>query len=158
MGDTSTMLRLVAQDEDDLAVLSAHMQDAQLSMGDMTFQARARRFALVAQRFDWTRPDDPHRRLTGMHFEGVLAAKRLGLPAADDTVPMNLLAMTFEAGDPPGGEITLHFSGDAAIRLIVECIEAQLRDLGPEWEATCCPSHALDDKEAPATAAARAEG
>ncbi len=138
------MLRLIARDDEDLAIISAHMQDAVLKRGDLAFLPRERRFALAARRFDWERPDDPHRRLAGLHFEGVLQVRHLRLPAAADAV-MNLLAVTFEPGEAPGGEVTLHFSGDAAIRLVVECVECQLRDLGPVWETARCPAHDLAD-------------
>lgn len=54
---------------------------------------------------------------------------------------LNLLAITFEAGDAPSGTIVLTFSGGAALRLEVECIEAQLADLGAAWETPSRPSH-----------------
>ncbi len=43
--------------------------------------------------------------------------------------------------DAPGGVVTLAFSGAAALRLEVECLEAELADLGPAWAAECCPAH-----------------
>ena len=54
---------------------------------------------------------------------------------------LNLLAVAFEATDPPAGVITLIFSGGAALRLEVECLEAELADLGPAWVTECCPAH-----------------
>jgi hypothetical protein len=56
-----------------------------------------------------------------------------------------LLAVTFEAGDEPSGAVLLNFAGGAAIRLEVECIEAELRDLGAVWHASSKPAHAIDD-------------
>ena len=46
---------------------------------------------------------------------------------------LNLLAVGFAETDPPGGVVTLTFSGGAALRLEVECLEAELADLGPAW-------------------------
>ncbi len=57
---------------------------------------------------------------------------------------LNLLAVTFEATDDPSGTVTLVFSGGAAIRLDVECLECQLRDLGPVWETSSAPAHNTD--------------
>jgi hypothetical protein len=37
--------------------------------------------------------------------------------------------------------VTLAFAGGGAVRLNVECIEAELRDLGPAWEAKGKPQH-----------------
>ena len=72
--------------------------------------------------------------------------KRTGFdPARGDTV-LNLLAITFTQGESPSGSIDLVFSGDAAIRLAVECIETELVDLGPAWAASAAPRHP-DDPE-----------
>ncbi len=143
MDDTRDMLKLIALDAEDLAIVSAHMQDAVLKVADCAYLPRERRFAMVACRFDWERPDDPHRRLSGLHFESVLGVRKVGMPD-DPGAAMNLLAITFEPGEAPGGEVTLFFSGDAAIRLTVECVEAQIKDLGPVWTAGGCPEHKID--------------
>ncbi len=61
-----------------------------------------------------------------------------------------LLAISFEPGEtPPQGRIRLVFSGDAAISLEVDCIEAQLCDIGPRWAVANCPTHKLDEGAAP---------
>jgi hypothetical protein len=52
-----------------------------------------------------------------------------------------LLAVHFEPDDSPGGHVTLTFSGDASIQLKVECIEAEMTDLGPEWRTRVKPEH-----------------
>jgi hypothetical protein len=57
---------------------------------------------------------------------------------------LNLLAVSFEETDQPAGVITLLFSGGAALRLEVECLEAELADLGPTWGTESCPAHATD--------------
>ena len=56
-----------------------------------------------------------------------------------------MLALTFETAEEPSGAITLHFAGGGAVRLEVECIEAELRDLGAAWRARSKPVHASDD-------------
>ena len=67
------LLKLVALDAEDLAVVSAHLQDAVLRVGDIAYLAAEHRFALAARRFDWRRRTSaPRRRLTGLHFERVL--------------------------------------------------------------------------------------
>ena len=54
---------------------------------------------------------------------------------------LSLLAVRFEPSEHPSGYVTLTFSGDASIRLHVECIEAELTDLGPAWRARSKPQH-----------------
>jgi hypothetical protein len=92
------LLRLVALDQEDLAVLSAHLQDAIVRVGDLTFLPSEHRFALAARRFDWEAgaSEPPRRRLTGLHFERVLAARTKDLPRENTDAVLNLLAITFE--------------------------------------------------------------
>jgi hypothetical protein len=137
------LLKLVALDSEDLAVMSAHLQDAILRAGDVTYLPGERRFALVARRFDWEAgpSDPPRRRLTGCHFERVLRVRTRGLDRRDPDRVINLLAVTFEETSAPSGVATLMFSDGIAVQLDVECVEAQLTDLGPIWEASERPVH-----------------
>lgn len=141
--NTNNDLKLLALDTDDLAIVSAHLQDAVAKVADMAYLPGEKRFAMVLNRFDWTSAGQPKpaRRRAGFHFERVLAAKTRGIDlAAGDTV-LNLLAVEFEEKAAPSGVVTMFFSGDNAIQLEVECIEAALADLGPQWPAHHCPHH-----------------
>jgi hypothetical protein len=142
-------LKLIALDAQDLAVISAHLQDAVLKVGDLAFLPREKRFAAVANRFDWVDAIEKDgagerryaRRRAALRFERVLGAQVQGLdPKSKDAVAA-LLAIRFEPGDPPQGQVILDFAGGGAIRLNVECIEAELRDLGPVWQARSKPKH-----------------
>ena len=62
---------------------------------------------------------------------------------------LNLLAVAFSETDAPAGVVTLIFSGGAALRLEVECLEAELADLGPAWGTEICPDHRSLDGEIP---------
>ena len=135
------LLRLVALDPEDLAVLSAHLQDALVRVSDLTYLCRDRRFALVARRFDWESDEQSRRRLTGLHFDHVTKVRTRGIDRTKKAAPLDLLAITFDEGTAPSGAITLVFAGGAAIQLEVECIEAQMKDLGPVWAAKARPDH-----------------
>ena len=137
------LLRLAALDIEDLTVISAHLQDAIVRPEDLTYLAGEQRFLMAARRFDWTPEAPPRRRLTGLHVERVLGVKSRGLTPGD-TTPMSLLALTFEPTDAPSGYIDFVFSGGAALRLEVECIEVRMKDLGPVWEAATRPGHDMD--------------
>lgn len=133
-------LKLIAFDPEDLAVVSAHLEDALLRAGDLTFLPRQRRFALVAHRHEWdSGAAGPRRRLTGLHFERVLACRCRGLDRSDPDRVLHLLAITFEATAAPSGRATLHFAEGGAIQLDLECVESQMRDLGPVWEEARVP-------------------
>jgi len=69
-------------------------------------------------------------------------------PAGQDAV-LNLLAVEFSETDAPSGVVTITFSGGPALRLEVECLEAELADLGPSWSTTACPVHALAEDGPP---------
>jgi hypothetical protein len=140
-------LKLIALDEADLEVVSSHLQDAVVRVGDMAYVPSKKRFAAILNRFDWERAEsgngdkDYRRRRAALRFDRVLGAKHRRIkPATDDKV-LSLLAISFEPVEPPGGYVTLTFSGDASIQLEVECIEAELTDLGPIWRAKSKPEH-----------------
>lgn len=134
-------LKLIALDADDLSVISAHLQDAVLKRGDIAYLQAEKRFALALRRFDWegAAQGQKRRRLSALHFERVTAARSTRVAAGDAV--LSLLAVTFAQSDDPAGQVTLHFSDGAAIQLDVECIEAQMKDLGPIWEAVATPAH-----------------
>jgi len=137
-------LKLMALDTEDLAVISAHLQDAVAKVADMAFLPGEKRFAMVLNRFDWETADKgiPVRRRSGIHFERVMSAKTRGIDLTKRDAVINLLAVEFEEKASPSGVVTLFFSGDGLIQLEVECLEASLSDLGPQWLAQKRPHHA----------------
>ena len=152
-GNRMPELKLIALDADDLAVISAHMQDAVLTVADLAYLPAEKRFAAVGNRFDWAealKDGKPGgrgyaRRQAALRFERVLGAKVLDIDMRRKDRVLSLLALSFEPGDPPAGRVILHFSDGGAIGLDVECIEAELTDLGPAWSAKSMPRHPEDD-------------
>jgi Protein of unknown function (DUF2948) len=142
-------LKLVALDRDDIEVVSAHVQDARVRVGDMLWRPRDHRFVMALNRFDWmtaadAKPDaraDYRRCRTALRFERVLGCKCRGLDQSDKNAELNLLAVEFNEQDAPAGTVTLTFSGGGVIRLDVECLEAELADLGEVSTAAICPDH-----------------
>ena len=151
-------LKLVALDKDDIEIVSAHVQDALVKVADILWQPREHRFVVALNRFDWMNaadargaknPDDAapdYRRCrTALRFERVNACKCRDLDPLDKDAVLNLLAVEFAERDAPAGTVTLTFSGGAAIRLEVECLEAELVDLGEVFSAVLCPDHFAAD-------------
>lgn len=149
-------LKLIAFDTEDLGVISAHLQDAVLRVGDMAYLPREKRFVAIANRFDWAKAasvptasqltggGEYERRRAGIRVERVNDAKIQGFDPADKRNALALLAVTFEptgGADSPEGNVTLTFSGGAAIRLGVECIEIEMKDLGAAWATKRPPEH-----------------
>lgn len=148
MASDAAAMHLLAFDEDDIKIFSAHLQDAITRVADMTFIPAEQRFALLTSRFDWTAAEGGslRRRLSGLHFDHVRRVQRTGFDQHQPDAVLNLLSIAFEPGEAPSGKITLLFSASAAIRLDVECIDAQLNDMGPEWRTRKQPEHDLPDK------------
>ena len=139
------MLKLTAFDADDLAVISAQMQDAVIRAGDVRYLRRAGKLAILANRFAWDEAKDGrrtfHRRRTGLHFDRVLDVKAQRIRQGNPDAVLSLLAISFETGEEPSGKIRLDFSGGGRIEATVECIEAALEDLGLGWETAHMPDH-----------------
>lgn len=149
---TTDPLRLIAFDTDDLKIISANLQDSLVRVGDMAFLPKAKRFALVAARFDWVRAAEGHweRCRSGLHFERVFKVSCAGFQQREPRTLLNLLSISFKEREPPAGEIHLIFSGGCALRLQVECLEAELRDFDLRWKAGALPAHDLEaDRAAP---------
>ena len=133
-------LRIAAMDPEGLAILSAHLQDADIRVGDMAYLPEQRRFALAGARFDWyaAARGGCERCGTGLHFERVTRVRRAGFDQDPDAV-LTLLAISYEPLDAPAGTVMLHFEGDGAVRLDVEVLEAVLSDIGPRWNCKSPP-------------------
>jgi hypothetical protein len=138
-------LKLIALDGEDLRVVSAHLQDAVVcSANDVIWLPAEKRLVIGLNRFDWESALEGaghyHRRRAALRFERVNALKARNLKPGEGKV-LNLLAVDFAENDAPSGIVTLTFSGDIALRLEVECLEAELADLGPAWDTARCPDH-----------------
>ena len=139
------LLKLVALDEEDLAVISAHVQDAVMKVENLDFVRAAKQFVLTMNRFAWETASgglraNNERRQSVLSFARVLSVKTHRVDPKKSNV-LELLAIRFLAGEAPAGTIELDFAGNATIRLEVECIEARLTDTGGAWRASSRPAH-----------------
>lgn len=140
------MLKLAALDEEDLAILSATLQDAVTKVEDLAYLPREKRFALAMNRFVWEKAiaggrEPFERRRAVLRIERVGAVRTRGIDRARPDTVLSLLALRFIAGTAPGGEIELAFAGDKDVRLSVECIEVAAVDLGGAWTTPSKPAH-----------------
>ncbi len=140
-------LKLAALDAEDLSVLSAHVQDAVVKVGDIRWSPTAGRFIVPINRFAWERTtsrvrrDSDQRRRAVLQFDRVRSVKANGIVPQDATAVISILALLFDPSDTPGGCVTVVCSGQASFRLDVEVIEARLTDLGSAWSAGMRPKH-----------------
>jgi Protein of unknown function (DUF2948) len=135
------LLHLTAFDADDLAALSAQMQDAVLKVGDMQFDRRRKVFACVANRFAWDALPAKTRRRCGLRINHVLAARRLHPQPVTAATILSLLSIAFVATENMAGTLTLQFSGGHALAFDVDSLDVQIDDLGPAWGTSLEPAH-----------------
>jgi hypothetical protein len=131
----AAQLKLMALDADDLAVISAHVQDASVQTGDIIWRQGEKRLVVGMYRLDWeqtpTGETAPRRLISALRFDRVLACKSRDIDLERPEATLELLGIEFHPGEPPGGSAVLMFSQGGALRLDVECLECELADLGP---------------------------
>src|SRR5882757_7228971 len=129
-------LKLIALDPDDLAVISAHVQEAQVQASDILWRQDQMRLVVGMSRLDWEQTlsgETASRRLiAALRFDRVLSCKSRNIDLAAAETALELVGIEFYPGDEPGGSAVLHFSHGGALRLDLECLECELTDLGPD--------------------------
>jgi Protein of unknown function (DUF2948) len=140
-------LRLRAEDADDLAVISACLQDALVSVRDLAYDREARTFVLVANRFRWEATEAERgeagrfeRTLCGVAFGEVDNVAYRGFQRSEESRILCLLAIRPNP-EGSGGTIDLDFSGSATIRLTAPAIRCRVRDFGEPWPTAWHPDH-----------------
>ncbi|WP_321396697.1 DUF2948 family protein [Emcibacter sp.] len=148
-------LRLKAEDEEDLLVMAAYLQDAVTVMEDITYLPAERRFVLMLNRYTWEqtcsetgKPLDVEsnaccRIRTGLHFNDVLKVSRQNFPVTLKSHVLELLTVEARQAENGNWLIDLIFAGDEVVRLETEIINAQMQDIGHPWPAKCHPKHKI---------------
>lgn len=149
-------LKMMAMDEEDLTVLSAHCQDAVFKATDITWLAAEKRFLISINRFVWesARKDSGLKGLLGrktyerhkavLHFEQVGQVRTMGLDPKDSDTVFSLLSIEFFGNeDGVSGQLELMLADDRSIQLDVDCIEVRLADFDAAWETSNKPKHPL---------------
>jgi len=143
-------LRLKALDSEDLQVIASLTQDAIFPATEMRWDSKARRFAILLNRFRW---EDAAKATTGrrdyervqavLMIEDVLKVQTQGVNKSDPDMVFSLLSITFTAGEDGSGRLELTLSGDGAMGLDVEALEVVLKDVTKPYVAPSgkLPSH-----------------
>jgi hypothetical protein len=135
-------LRLRALDVDDLAVISALLQDAVFLRSDARWRRAERRFAILVNRFRWE--DLPRAEQSGRSFERVrsvvsiedaLQVRSFGLDDVDDDTVLSILSLSWIPAAEGAGTVELMLAGDGAVRVAVEALEVILRDVTRPYRA-----------------------
>ncbi|MCC5972255.1 MAG: DUF2948 family protein [Pararhodobacter sp.] len=150
-------LRLIAQDGEDLKVISALVQDSVLGARDMLYERGKRRFSVLLNRFRWE--DRAQAQVAGRAFERVRAVldfadvtgvAHQGLERREVDTILSLLSIEFTPADADDfaspGRVVLTFAGDGAIALDVDCLDVTLADVTRPYVAPSrrAPEHGPD--------------
>ena len=155
MHDLDGQLRLLARDEDDVAVVSALLQDAIIPGADMEFNRKTNQFIIVANRFCWeiqpldgvTSSDGKpvhQRRLCGICIRHVTAVQHHNWPDMRQDALFNLLALRYVGMSKHTGEgvvLQFEFSGGSSLRLSTDDINITLADLDAGHPTSLQPAH-----------------
>lgn len=133
-------LQLLAEDQEDLAVISAALQDAIAKIGDISFEAKARLLTIVFNRFRWEAGGGQRVR-SALQIGGVMSLQARKIRRDRRDAVVELLAIGFEPGESPGGVLTLSFAGGGDLRAGIECVDAVLADVSEPWPTPRAPTH-----------------
>tara|TARA_B100001057_G_scaffold173412_1_gene174051 strand:+ start:519 stop:941 length:423 start_codon:yes stop_codon:yes gene_type:complete len=136
----SSTLKLIAQDDDQLTIISSLAQDSIIKSNEMGYDKKTKRFALLMNRYRHEE-ENPSRIRTAIHFDYVESVKSVGIDKETNDDILVLLAIRFEAISKPSGSIFLEFSNNKSITFDVESIEAFLTDMGEPWKIPNKPVH-----------------
>jgi Protein of unknown function (DUF2948) len=135
------MLRLLAQDSADIAVVASLLQDAVILRQDMVFDRQRRHFVMLVQRYRWEQDKTRTRVRSALKIDFVDVAKVRG------TLPdvLSLLDITAtrhsDDADDPSMILTLLFSGSLTLKFEVDSLSVSLEDITGPWSTNRTPQH-----------------
>jgi len=139
-------LKLIANSDDDLRVISAHLQDAIVSPSDIAHLKKSRIFLIQLNRFMWEDVEKgvfrKNKRInTILKFDNVIGVYSKNINSKDKERFLDFLAIETNILPDKYYEIKLIFSGDSVIKIRSEVIEVTLDDQGSPWESKTKPKH-----------------
>ena len=137
-----TPLKLRARNAEDLAVISAALQDALVPLGDISHLPDELTFMMAVNRFRWEQAGDlAERSHAGLRFDAVRQAQFRGIDRSNRSQFLSFLAVAFDGDAEAGGTVVMHFAGGSAIRLVVGGLYCILADFGQPWPTQWRPAH-----------------
>ena len=139
-------LKLIAKTDEDLRVISAHLQDAIVSVIDIASLKKNRIFLMQLNRFMWEDVEKgvfrKNKRIrTVLKFENILKVASKNVDQKKNNRFLDFLAIETTKMPDKNYEMNLIFSGDIVLKLIAEAIEVTLDDQGSPWNSKNKPEH-----------------
>ena len=139
-------LKLIAKTDEDLRVISAHLQDSIVSTSNIANLKKNKILLIQLNRFMWEDVEKgvfrKNKRIrTVLKFENVLTASSKNVNQKKNDRFLDFLAIESFKMPDKNYQMNLIFSGDIIIKLITEAIEVTLDDQGSPWESKNKPNH-----------------
>ena len=139
-------LKLIARTEEDLRVVSAHLQDSIANVSDIANLQKNKIFLMQLNRFMW---EDVERGVfrknkrirTILKFENVIKVSSKNINQSNKDIFLDFLALETNLMPDNNYEMKIVFAGDSIIKVISEVIEVTLDDQGDSWDTKNMPKH-----------------
>ena len=141
-------LNLAGNNNKDLKVISAYLQDSVVAIRDIVFLKQNKSFVMIVNRFMWEDAEkevfkDSKRIRSAVKFEGVIKVKSKNINQKNKNKPLEYLAMECDSDNVGNKKISIFFSGNSAITIISEVVEVVMNDLGDSWHVKHIPKHKI---------------
>ena len=141
-------LKLIAKTEEDLRVVSAHLQDAIVNVTDVANLKKNKIFLMQLNRFMWEDVEKgvfrKNKRIrTILKFENVIKAHAKNINQSKGNKFLDFLTIETNQMIDNNYEMKIVFAGDSIIKIIAEVIEVTLDDQGDAWDTKNIPKHKL---------------
>ena len=139
-------LKLIAKTDEDLRVVSAHLQDSIASISDIANLKKNKIFLMQLNRFMWEDVEKgvfrKNKRIrTILKFDNVLNVLSKNIDQRKKKKFLDFLAIETNITPDNNYEMKIIFAGDSIIRIISEAIEVTLDDQGEAWDTKNKPKH-----------------
>ena len=139
-------LKLIAKTDEDLRVVSAHLQDSIASISDIANLKKNKIFLMQLNRFMWEDVEKgvfrKNKRIrTILKFENVLNVLSKNIDQRKKEKFLDFLAIETNITPANNYEMKIIFAGDSIIRIVSEVIEVTLDDQGEAWDTKNKPKH-----------------
>ena len=139
-------LKLIARTEEDLKVVSAHLQDSIANISDIANLLKNKIFLMQLNRFMWEDVEKgvfrKNKRIrTILKFENVIKVHSKNINQTKKDKFLDFLTIETNLMPDNNYEMKIVFSGDSVIKVISEVIEVTLDDQGEAWDTKNMPKH-----------------
>ena len=147
---SSTNLKLNGTSEDDIKVISAHLQDSITQVKNIAHLKKNRIFLIQFNRFMWEDIEKgvfrKNRRIQSvLKFDNILDVFSKNINQKKSDRFLDFLAIETKCLSDKSYQIKLNFAGGILIKLNAEIIECFLEDQGESWETKNKPKNIFND-------------